>query len=180
MKSSKVLIICCAVFLTACGYTPVHQVKSNGSSRNNASLAQYVAVGDVVSDGINRQTQVSQMVKNELLDRLGARGSYDYIIDVSITRLLADLTLQQDTAVTRKSLRLNGSVKLRSRENGKVVFDSKVSSNASFNTPRDPYVELVAEQDAERRAARLLAENIITHASIFISRTRQISNDQTK
>lgn len=170
MRNIKFVLIAVSFALASCGYTPVHGVKSKNSAPGQFSVLTAVSLTSVKEGTKVRDTRVAQRVENELLDLLPPAGSKTTSLAVTVNRSVGNQTLQQDTSVTRKVLNLSAQITLRNLETGVVVLQNSVLSSASFNTPRDPYATLIAEQDAESRAAKILAENIITQVSVFLGR----------
>lgn len=169
MKKLTFLVILGSFILSGCGYAPVYGVRANPDAVPTSSLSN-IGLGAVRENGETRDSQTAQILRNNLLDRLGARGAATYTMTITVTRSVGNQTLQQDTSITRKQLRLSAKVNLIDNTTGQNVYANTLSVTASFNTPRNPYTTLIAEQDAEQRAANVLAENIITQMSIILSR----------
>jgi len=53
---------------------------------------------------------------------------------------------------------------------GQVIYQNDVRATGSYNVVGSDYATLVSEQDAEKRAAREISDEIVTLISVFFSR----------
>jgi LPS-assembly lipoprotein len=114
------------------------------------------------------------LVRNALLDELNP-ASADvpprYVLDLSLQRRARKLGIQLDNTITRYNLVLTASFRLRDKERNDVVYASRVRRVASYNVSREPYADLIASQEAERRAAQEIATQIRTLLAVRLART---------
>ena len=77
--------------------------------------------------------------------------------------------LQLDNQVTRYNLTLATAFQLRRRADRRPLYDGMVRRVASYNVRREPFATLIAEQDAERRAAREISQEIATQLAVLFA-----------
>ena len=116
------------------------------------------------------KSELGLTFKNELLEALdpdGRRAAPAYSLFVRLERTKNSLAVQLDDTITRYDLTLLAKYELRSKADDKLLFQSAARRVASYNVVRAPYATLVAQQDAERRAAAGLAVEIRSRLTIF-------------
>jgi LPS-assembly lipoprotein len=94
-----------------------------------------------------------------------------YVLDVRLSSRASALGIQLDNTITRYNLTLTATFQLRGKAADDVVLASQVRRVASYNVSREPYADLVAAQDAERRAAQEVATDIRTLLAVEFART---------
>jgi LPS-assembly lipoprotein len=62
---------------------------------------------------------------------------------------------------------------LKNSETGEVLTNGNVGSIASFNVLRAEFANVIAEQDARRRAAQDIGEQIRTRLALFFRQEAQ-------
>jgi len=133
--------------LAGCGFRPLHGGDAGG--RVNPALAAIEVE--------TPENRLGQTVRNQLLDALNPAGldrRKDYRLVVRLERTTKALAIQLDDRTTRFDLTLAAFFRLYGRGEDKPRYRSAVRSVASFNVIREPFATHIAEQDAERRAAR--------------------------
>ena len=118
--------------------------------------------------------RVGQEVRNNLLDLvtpLGEPARARYILTVDLVESRQGLALQRDATVTRYNLTVNAEFHLLDAATRAEVNSGSVRSTAAFNVLRADFANVIAERDAEERAARVVAEEIATRLSVFFART---------
>ncbi len=136
----------------ACGFEPIYGRGGDTTSGLGDELAA-VAVPDATD-------RLTFELRQQLVDQLNPTGVAvvpRYRLDWRIVRDIEDLAIQLDAVVTRQDLTLAASYALIDLEEDVVVDRGRVLRRASFNIIQDPYNDLVAEEDANRRAASALA-----------------------
>lgn len=145
-----------------CALAPLHGGETG--SRVNSELAA-IAV-DVP------RNRLGQILAGELrreLDPAGLAALPRYSLVVRLDREKSPLAVQLDDVTTRFDLTLAGRFDLVRKSDGHVLYRSAVRRVASYNVVRAPYATLVAEQDAERRAAKELAREIRTRLAVHLA-----------
>ncbi len=153
------------IFLTGCGFQPLYGKRSGGGST-------YKQLESIAIDPI--PGRLGQIVHNDLLDRLNPRGrpaQPRYRLNVKLKRTTEALAIAKDEEVTRSNLRLTATFVLRDVPEGTTAFKGHARSIASFNLVRSDYANLIAERDAEQRAAREIGDQLMTRLALFLERT---------
>lgn len=139
--------------LAACNLRPLHGGSSGAAAnRELASIAVDVP-----------RSRIGQILRNQLLDELNPAGMevpQRYVLIVRLDRERDALAIQLDDTVTRFDLTLLARFELRRKADGVTLYQGAARRVASYNVVRAPYATLVAEEDAERRAARELSREI--------------------
>lgn len=129
------------------------------------------------------ETRLGRILENQLIDDLNPAGLVvpkRYRLDVTLKRTEKALAIQLDDEVTRFDLTLAAFFSLwpmlvpalegeKAGESGAAaeptappLYRSAVRRVASYNVIREPFATLIAEQDAERRAAVEVSREIHT------------------
>jgi LPS-assembly lipoprotein len=85
------------------------------------------------------------------------------------------LGIQLDATVTRYNLLLTAAFQLHAKDRNALVYASQVQRVASFNISREPYADLIASQEAERRAAQEVATDIRTLLAVQFARAPAVT-----
>jgi LPS-assembly lipoprotein len=108
--------------------------------------------------------------RNYLIDELNPDGitvPTAYNLEVRLRQEQNALAIQLDDTATRYNLILGADFALKRKADGAVLYSSATRRVVSYNVRSDPFATLVAEQDAERRAARAVARQIRTMLSLY-------------
>jgi LPS-assembly lipoprotein len=111
-------------------------------------------------------------LRNYLLDELNPEGIAvppEYELAVTLRQESNPLAIQLDDTATRVNLVLGAYFTLRRRSDDQALYDSATRRVVSYNIRTDPFATLIAEQDAERRAAREVARQIRTMLSLYFA-----------
>ncbi|MCG8696166.1 MAG: LPS assembly lipoprotein LptE [Minwuiales bacterium] len=149
--------------LAACGFEPLYGNRIEQGPAGPAMAATYVAP---IPD------RIGQQVRNNLLDRLNPAGIPDrplYTLQIALSADKEGLAIRQDETVTRFNLTLQAEFALVDRAQGKPVFRGKTRSIAAYNVVESPFATLIAEQDAEARAAREISEEIRNQVALYFA-----------
>jgi LPS-assembly lipoprotein len=146
-----------------CGFEPLY-----GGGERNPTVAELnrVEIGRI-SD------RVGQELRNNLIDRMstdptGAPALYYLSAEISQSR--SALAIQFDDSITRYNLAMIANIVLSDLATGQVIYQNDVRATGSYNVVGSDYATLVSEQDAEKRAAREISDEIVTLISVFFSR----------
>jgi len=155
------LILCLCFLLTACGFRPLH-VPIEGTT--------CVAVPVKISTIKDRDGQILRNYLVDLLTPSGAPQNPQYILDITITDVFADIGVNKDETVRRKKVTITANISLRDAKTNKVVYTHSALAINSFNIlSQDYFSDLVAEEYAKKEALRLLAEKITLLLTTFIA-----------
>ena len=149
--------------VSACGFRPMmRQVKNEGVRGELAA---------VKITGLNGR--LGQLVRNSLLDHMNPQSATvpsRYILVIRLTRKTNSLAIQLDNTVTRYNLVLTANIRLLDGEDQEELYTATVRRAASYDVVKAPYSTLVAEQDAERRAADEVGVDISNQLAVHFAR----------
>ncbi len=118
------------------------------------------------------KTRTGWVLREQLERDLRASGrtaAPRYRLEVRLERRKRPLAIQLDDSTTRFDLTLAAFFTLRDQSEGKPIYRSSVRRIASYNVVDAPFATLVAEQDAERRAAVEISRAIRTRLALFFA-----------
>lgn len=124
-----------------------------------------------------------QTLRNALIDRLnpaGLRVTPDYRLDLALTRRRSSLAVQLDDTVTRYDMTITATATLVGLTDDQPLYRTAVARTASYNVLDEPFATLVAEQDAERRAAVEVASQLRALLALYFEKAaRDETRDET-
>jgi LPS-assembly lipoprotein len=153
--------------LGGCGFRPLNATEAEGGPGGAGPNALANIKIALIAD------RVGQDLRNQLLDRLTPRGQPDkpsYILEVHLRETIRQLGIRSDATATYASLELGAESILIDPANGRPVFRAQHRSFNSYNIVRSAFANLLAEQDARRRAVVELAEDIQLRVGLFLTR----------
>ena len=150
------------LLLAGCNLRPLH------AGPEGAELNRDLAAIEVERlDG-----RLGQIVRNYLINELNPAGlavPAIYDLDLRLDRAQNSLAIQLDDVATRYDLSLAATFELKSKADGQTLYRSAIRRVVGYNVRSEPFATLVAEQDAERRAARELSRQIRTQLSLYFA-----------
>lgn len=150
--------------VAACGFRPLYGQRADGGS--TFAELEAVTIGPIPG-------RVGQILRNHLLDRLTPRGQQvqaRFRLDVRLSQAKESLAIKKDEEITRSNLKLTADFVLRDPSSGATLYSGQSRSTASFNLVRSDFANLIAEQDAQRRAAREISDQIMTQLAVYFTR----------
>ena len=153
--------------LGGCGFRPLHGTAEEGGAGGAGPNALAGIKINLIAD------RVGQDLRNQLLDRLTPRGQPDkpsHVLEVHLRETIRQLGIRSDATATYASLELGAESILLDATTGKPVFRAQSRSFNSYNIVRSAFANLLAEQDARRRAVIELAEDIQLRIGLFLTR----------
>jgi len=158
------LHLLCAPALAGCELRPLY-----GGAEGGQMAAELAAIAIDTP-----KTRVGWLLRDRLIDELGADGTADprYRLSIRLSKRREALAIQLDDSVTRYELALIARFSLEDIAARRPLYRGRVRRVASYNVVRSPFATLVAEQDAERRAAAELAYAIRTRLALFFRGSR--------
>lgn len=138
--------------LGGCGFRPLYAESPDG----NPVTADRLRAIDVPE----AESILGFEVRNALLQQFNPGNrptSSQYRLQLQLSEADVDLAVQPDATVTRRDLIVSAIYGLLDLSTGETVHRGVARRRSSFNVTFEPYAVLVAEQDAQRRAARELA-----------------------
>ena len=152
--------------LAGCGFKPLY------GDRGVTSMADTLANIAVVVDG--GDGQVGRLVQYELLDNLSSSGvapkNADYRVDLTTSFYERDLAIQRDAEVTRTSVVAMVTFRLVDTRTGQQVMRSVARSRSSYNRVASEFANITASQDAQRRLAKTIADDIRIQIAVELDR----------
>ncbi len=151
-----------SLVLAGC-FRPMLADRSDGSSVT-ADLSQ-IYIGTI-------NGRVGQRIRNDLIFAFGTTSGGAgalYQLSVSLTVTDQSTLIQPSTRARGKTTLLEVVYTLTDSETGEVVHGGTAFSRASYDASTALFANERAEIDAENRAAGVLAENIKTRVSAWIS-----------
>ncbi len=163
MSWSKAGALTIAVLLmAACGFQPLYGPTDTKEGVLNDLAAVKV---NVIAD------RVGQQLRNELEDLLTPRGQPSkaaYVLRVTLRETITEAAVERTGLATRENLRLDASFTLTEVATGAVLLTDRSSATSSYNILDEaPFSTLTSENDARRRNAKRLAENIRTRLGVY-------------
>ena len=165
MRPSSPLLLF-ALLLSGCGLKPLY---GGGEGSSVAATLRSVQVGPI--DG-----QAGWLVRNKLVDRLGAAGTGEsaYRLDITLDDNITAFGIRRDQAATRERRTLRARFQLVSLSTGLVVLDATAGSDAGVDIVSSEYATVAAEQTALENLADDLADQIAARISLYASRSAPV------
>lgn len=170
MWHRRALLLGLGAVLGACNFRPLYLAQGATDAAVQTELAAIEIRG---LDG-----RLGYLLRNALLDELNpaaADVAPRYVLDVRLRSRATALGIQLDNTITRYNLLLAAAFELRAKGENGLLYASSVRRVASYNVSREPYADLIASQEAERRAAQQVAINIRTLLAVQFARTAAIT-----
>src|SRR5690606_11528603 len=114
--------------------------------------------------------QAGWLVRNALVDRLGASGdgAARYRLDVRLDDNLEGLGLLTDDTVGRERRTLRARYQLVDAASGEILLDATAGSDAGIDVVSSEYATIAAEQTALENLAREVADRIVTRLALTL------------
>ena len=149
MSWSRRGVLLAALALAACGFAPVY-----GPGGTGTRLQDKVRTADP-------RTPDDFAFAGRIAERLGPDGTRSEL-DWRLRIAVVPQAITPDEITTRYSLNGTASYVLTEIASGRTVARGQVSSFTSYSTTGTTIATLAAEQDAHKRLARLLADQVVT------------------
>lgn len=151
------------VLLTAgCGFRPLYGNAAGPQGGPGTDLAA-IAVHPIE----NRRGQILRtQLETELTPR-GVPRDPQYYLDVTVAEQATDLDVQRTATATFANLRVTAAYRLVDVKTVKAITGGRSDFTVSYNVLTSPYGNLVAEQDARRRALGEIARDIHRRLALF-------------
>jgi LPS-assembly lipoprotein len=152
------------LLLPSCGLHPLY---SGGTASPAAATLRSVQVAPI-------EGQSGWLVRNKLVDRLGAAGggTATYRLDVTLDDNITSFGLRRDQAATQERRTLRARYQLVNMANGMVVLDATAGSDASVDIVSSEYATVAAEQTALEQLADEVADQIVARLAVYGTRTQ--------
>jgi LPS-assembly lipoprotein len=170
MLRRRALLLGLAAGLGACNFRPLYLAQAGDDVAVHSELAAIEIRG--------LEGRLGYLLRDALLDELNpttADVPPRYVLDVRLSSRARAFGIQLDNTITRYNVALTARFQLREKAANEVLVASTVRRVASYNVSREPYADLIAAQDAERRAAQEVATDIRTLLAVQFARTPAVT-----
>jgi len=149
--------------LTACGFEPLYGDRDQGAPTED--LLSQVSVPPLAD-------RLGQLVRIELTNRLTPRPAPEpvYTVNVELTESKEGLAVRRDASATRANLIITASFGLTVVGGKEKLVSGVIRSSNGYDILKSDFATLAAENDARRRAARDIADEIVSRIAIYLSR----------
>ena len=149
--------------LAACGLHPLY---GGGTGSPVARTLSSVDVAPIAG-------RSGWLVRNKLVDRLGAAGASTpaYRLDVTLDDNITSFGLRRDQAATQERRTLRARYQLVDLRNGLVVLDATAGSDAAIDIVSSEYATVAAEQTALEQLADTVADQTTARLALYATRT---------
>ena len=146
------------LLLAGCGFTPLYATPDLG-----AGLA---AVEVTTPEG-----RAGALLREQLDDALGRRAGLApaYRLDVALSELRYPRGVRVDNVATRYEYVLTAAYTLSPATAGEPLKTGKVRVELSYDSADQPYASVIAQQDAQARAAQEAARRIHLELAAFLA-----------
>lgn len=146
------LTLLAALALTGCGLQPMYAGGGSGTVARGLAAVEVPAIAG----------RSGWLVRNALTDRFqaGGREAARYRLDVRLDEKLEGLGVLGNDTIARERLTLRARYQLVDAESGAILLDSTDGSDAGVDVVSSEYAVIAAEQSAEERLAKDLADRI--------------------
>ena len=170
MRGAPILLLA-ALLVSGCGFHPLYAVPGETHGEMRADLgAIYV---EPLPDKLGYE------LRNRLIDVLDAKAEMAgarYRLHVSMNEKNEAIGVQSQqvgnisqTAITRYNDTLTVQYELVDLATGKAVTHGTESGLSAYNVLASPYATLIAQQDADKRAADDIAERIRLALAVYFA-----------
>ncbi|HWA91261.1 MAG TPA: LPS assembly lipoprotein LptE [Rhizomicrobium sp.] len=160
--------------LSGCGFHPLYG--DSGATAESADKLQAIYVEPIPE-------KLGYELRNTLIDLFDASGKPSasaYRLRVVLTTKSEGIAIQNDAAITRYNDTLNVAYELTDATTGKVVTKGIELGLSAYNVVASPYATLVAQQDADKRAAEDIAYRIRTDLAVYFAQEAKAARAPTR
>jgi len=151
-------------FITACGFTPVYHQNSQSQTRDYLSLIEVASIGG----------KRGMQLRNWLKTRISPAGSEQaprYLLSIDLNSSTEAVLIQLNNTATRQNLKISAAFTLMNISTGMPVYTGKAVSVGSYNVVESEFATIAAENNAAKRVAREIGEEILDLLVVFFSRS---------
>lgn len=154
------LTLLAALALTGCGLQPMYAGGGSGTVARGLAAVEVPAIAG----------RSGWLVRNALTDRFqaGGREAARYRLDVRLDEKLEGLGVLGNDTIARERLTLRARYQLVDAESGAILLDSTDGSDAGVDVVSSEYAVIAAEQSAEERLAKDLADRITARVALAL------------
>ncbi len=151
--------------LAGCGLTPMYAGGGSGPVAQGLAAIEVPAI----------EGRSGWLVRNALTDRFGAGAgaAARYRLDVRLDERLEGLGVLGNDTVARERLTLRARYQLVDIATESVVLDATDGTDAGIDVVSSEYAVIAAEQSAEERLAKDLADRITARVALALRKQGQ-------
>jgi LPS-assembly lipoprotein len=166
LSRALLAILALATPLAGCGWHPLY-----GESAASADTTVGQQMSEVHIQPI--ADRVGQQLYNMLRDRmnpLGVPQNPRYDLVVTLSQSTVQELINPDQTAARVDVTLTASYDLYAREKpGTSIFHGSSRTTTAYDLLTDPYASVVSADDAKRRGAQSLADEISNRLAVYLS-----------
>lgn len=158
-------VILLAALAGACGFHPLYGSGPTERSARDVFASVYV-------DPITGE-RVGYELRNSLIDGLqGAEkpAEAQFRLKVTVSQYIQGIAVATNAVVTRYNYTLDANYQLSDIRTNKVLKSGIEQTLSGYDVVASPYATLVAQEDAQRRGARDIADRIRIQLSAYFAR----------
>ncbi len=164
----RILAPLLALTLTGCGLQPMYAGGGRGAVAQGLAGIEVPAI----------EGRTGWLVRNALTDRFGAGGSASgaaarYRLDVRLDERLEGLGVIGNDSISRERLTLRARYQLVDAASGAILLDATDGTDAGVDVVSSEYAVIAAEQSAEERLAKDLADRITARVALALRKQAQ-------
>lgn len=154
------IFVAASLTLSSCGLEPMYAGGGAGVVGRELAAVDVPAI----------EGQAGWLVRNALVDRLGAAGqsASRYRLDVRLDDKLEGLGVLSDDTIGRERRTLRARYQLVDLANGEILVDATAGSDAGIDVVSSEYATIAAEQTALENLAREVASQITTRLALTL------------
>jgi len=159
--AGALLLACCA--LAGCGFHPVYATSGSGEFDQRLASVTITPIAE----------RMGQILANTLRDNFnptGAKVEQRYVLTVVLQSSSGDYAIRKDGTASRELLSVIGGFNMTEVGQEKPVLSGAVRTNASYDVGESPYSVIVANSDAQTRAAQEIAADIRSRVALYFRR----------
>ena len=153
MSLFRVLSLLSAMWLAACGFTPVHK-----SMESDSEFSEKLAAIEIVSS----HDLIGQSFKTNLDNLLNPTSSSiakKHKMVVKVTKSEVPLAIQEDRTITRYKVILNANYVITDIETGEKIDSGDIRRDGGYDKVDSDYATYISEEDTTKRIIKELAED---------------------
>jgi LPS-assembly lipoprotein len=159
-KTAFVFACVASLALSACGFHPLYGKYGNGSADTTFRSVYIEQIPE----------RVGYQLRSDLLDLFNAPSAPNgaqYRLKIDLKSDEKGLAVEKSASVTRYSYHLTAQYKLMRSGSTDIIKQGTIHSLTSYNVVQSPYATVVADKDAQDRAAQDVAERLRTELAVY-------------
>jgi LPS-assembly lipoprotein len=149
------------ILLAGCGFRPLYAPPEVGTTDPALATIQVVQIPD-------RLGQLLTIALRDGFNPSGERVDPQYTLHVGLSSIRRDTALRIDSTATRAQIDVRATYQLIDLRRNVVVLYGSARSNDSIDLVDNEYANVVADNDARRRALRDIAAQIQTRCGGYL------------